>query len=171
MDARERYWAMYCDIKHKERYFWHYRIDTTRVWALVTSICLLVSVPSISALILWDYAPWLWAAIAAVAQLLQFSTPYLPFTKRMTAFRYLCTQLDSLLVEISGEWNNIDIENYKDKRIMNLINQYRRRYNDIHARYMSDITLPLKARHDKRAKADCKKYFFLNYNMQEVEHG
>lgn len=166
---RDAYWAMYTTFKHKEQYFQHYSLGTKRINGSISCFLLVVSVSGIGYWAIWTLSPfsWIGAGVAALAQVVQVLNQYhFPFSKQDAALRYLQPQLSGLLRDVGADWIKIQVNEFDDRKIAQLITKHKERYATLDEQYTSDLYIPLRARCDKKAEIDCRRYFSNHYNAR-----
>lgn len=131
----------------------------------ITGVCLLFSLTSISTLIIWDGLPWLWAILTFVAQVIQAFSSHFPYSKQIVALDYLVPQVDELLLQIESQWRKI--EDYNDKKLDKLIDNFKEQFNNLETRFTANVYLPERNRCTKKAEYECKSHFKQHYNVEE----
>ena len=169
---KERYWKLYHDIIHKENYYRYYLLRSQRIASLSTIGTVLVSASSVSAWLLWDFAPfsWLFALLTMLAQAWQAISPHLPFAKQESSLVHISPELRSLSSEISSTWRKMEFNQYSEAEIEALITDYRIRYDGLVRRYIPTlIPMPLNKKCQKQAEADTEIYFRHFYGAEDIE--
>lgn len=162
---RDKYWAMYTDIKHRESYYWHYQIRARRFNAIVNAICVFASASSIAGWSIWTQFPFLWGVILGTSQIVQILKPMFPFSKQILALHFFMPALSKLLIEIDYEWDKLNLFSKSDPEISRLIYSYNQQYNLLVSQFIGDTYFPVIKSCEKKAEIICKNYFSHKYNV------
>nr|WP_297274754.1 hypothetical protein [uncultured Agathobaculum sp.] len=165
---REKFWTMFVEMKYKERYYWHYQLNSKRIIGIIDTVCLLSSASSIAAWGIWAQYPVVWAIILAVSQIFSVTKPLYPQSKQLIAFKFIIPAISKMLIGIEEDWARIDSEKYSESEITALLTQYRKMLNELENTYVGDIYLPPSRICSKNAEQECKNYFNLYYDVKEV---
>ena len=164
---RDRYFYMYQCLKYKECF---YCVHFDRAKKENTIYSLLTIAISIFSVLVWTISksmPALWAIVIAVAQFAQMFSAYLPWTTQLTALKYLLPALTYLLQDIDRDWLALDIKHFDDKKIMELVSEYERRYTDLENQFTSGIKFSTKESILQEAKTKQLDYFRSRYHIPE----
>ena len=166
---RDKYWAMFTAIKHKEQYYRQYQLVVKRRNAVVSGICTFASAGSIAGWCLWSEVPLLWALIMGVAQVVQVFKPMLPFSALLTGLHYMLPELAVLLNEIDHEWDKVSGMDPASDSYTEIISTmiYRRedQYEELTSRFLNDVYCPTISKCDSAAEAATRAYFKQRYNV------
>lgn len=166
---RDKYWAMYTELKHKERYYWHYQIHVKRLNAAISAFCIIVSASSIAGWGIWSQIPLLWGVILAIAQIIQAVKPLFPFNQQISSLNFLLPTLTKCMIEIDREWDEVNLLNSEDENFSaNVSQMIHNRYDEFYSltsQYIGNTYFPLNNHCDKNAEKDCINYFSHNYNV------
>lgn len=168
---RDKYWAMYTELKHKEKYYLYYQQSSKFKDGVINGVCLVASCASIASWGIWSEYPVVWALIIALAQVIQAVKPLLPFSQQITALRFLNPELSSLLIDIDHSWdsvNRMDGSNPSDyDHVSGLIHDYEKRFDSLTSQFIGDTYFPTRRRCEKKAETECRNYFKHRYNVGE----
>ena len=166
---RDKYWAMYTALKHKEQYYLRYQICATRWNGIVNAICLFASGGGIVAWGEGRLFPLLCAFIIFLAQITQSIKPLLPFSQQLISLKFLNPELSSLLIEIDYSWDRVTRIDESDpaecEYVSNLIKDYEKKFASLTSQFIGDTYFPIKKRCDKAAEEECRRYFKHKYNV------
>lgn len=168
---KEKYWELYVSLKHKERYYWHYRIRSVRINTAINVICALASAYSIAGWSIWGNFPFIWAGIIAISQIVQVLKPMFPFSKQLISLNFLLPDFEKLLIEVDHEWDIISGVNIDDPEeyceVSNRIKFRNEEFISIQSKFIGNTYFPIIPRISKKAEIDCKNYFYHLYNVRE----
>lgn len=162
---RNKYWAMYTELKHKERYYWHYQIRVKRLNAAISAFCVIVSASSIAGWGIWSQIPLVWGLLIAAAQIIQTIKPLLPFNQQIYSLKYLLPALTKCMIEIDHEWDKVNLLNGEDASISQMIHDRYDEFYSLTSQYIGNTYFPLSNHCNKKAEKDCIIYFSHNYNV------
>ena len=167
---RDKFWRMFYEMKYRERYYWHYQIRSKRINGLVSAICMIASASSIAAWGIWSQYPVVWAVIIAISQVFSVTKPLHPQADQLVAFKFIIPAISDMLVRIEYDWEQIDSEKYSDDEIKSVLRNYKNEYNALENTYIGDLYLPASQNCVKLAEKECKDYFYLYYDVKEVDN-
>lgn len=162
--VREKYWKMYTALKHKECYFKVLQSNARCYNMLVTVICLIASASSIAAWAIWSKYPLVWGGFIGAAQIIQVLQPVYPFTKQMTALKFLSPCLSKLLIEIDYDWDRVN-RGLSDEETSVLVKNYYAKYQELLDQFIGDTYIPESKRYEERARINCQTYFGHRYGI------
>lgn len=167
---RDKYWKMYHDIKHKEFYFYHYSLYNARIHFYIRAFLVLFSASNIGLWLVNDNEAlvFLWAFLTLIAQALQLIVPYMQFSKREIALKYMLPQLSKLALDIDYEFINVDLDKYNEEEIANLFHKSRSKYIELEITYTKPLHFPRKKACVQKADEDCGVYFKHYYDAKEA---
>lgn len=160
---RDRFFTMYQSIKYKECF---YSVNQRRAYKRYWIYSVLLIAISLLCALVWSISktqPIIWAIIIGIAQLAQALSPFLAWSKQLTALKYLLPKLSSLLSDIDSEWMNIDSKKYSDSKIQLLITNFDRQFLELENQFAEDITFCEKKSVLMSAESRSRDYFYLRY--------
>lgn len=168
---RDKFWALYTELKHKQLYYSFYQQSSKFLNGIISGICLVASCGSIAAWEFWDKHPAIWAAIIAIAQLIQAIKPLLPFSQQIVALKFLNPELSKLMIEIDRSWDDVNrmVTNAADEYeyISNLVMKFDSSFDSLTSQFIGDTYFPKRKRCEKKAEAECRTFFKHRYNVGE----
>lgn len=170
---RERYFRMYEAIKYKEQFYEAHAIRANRRYEIFSAIVLLISIGSA---LIWSISktmPALWSVVIAAAQFAQAYSVNLPYAKQISALHYLLPELKILLIGIDRDWLLLDINEYSDQALVDLITKYDTNFAQLENQFVGDIAFPRTKRILKQAEDGTTAYFKARYTYtseQKEEH-
>ena len=160
----EGLWNIYISIKFKTCYFRRYNARSQTINRVLLVICAFTSAASVASWGLWEYLPWLWAALVMLAQLITVFSPHFYFSKRCASFNFLLPRLEDLLLEIDNDWRKIS--GYSTQKIISLISKYQKEYQGLENQFIGNIPMPDIQQLIDAALDDMDKYFHHYYNVR-----
>lgn len=160
---RDRYFHMYCIIKYKECF---YNVHQARAQKLYNTYAVVMGAISIASVAAWSISkdlPALWAILIALAQFAQAFSGNLPCAQQIAALKYLVPELAKLSLEIDNSWRDIDLCEFSDTEISDLITEYEQRFSALEMQFANGIefsqskSILRKTEHNQRA------YFYARY--------
>lgn len=154
---------MYQDIKHREYFYTASKGRAERNDRIYTLVILLISV---SSALLWSISnslPAVWAIVISLAQFAQALNSFMPWKKQLTSLKFLLPELSRLTLQISSGFDSIDISDYDEYEIQELISTYQTQFYDIENRYTSDVHFSEPKKVLEAADKRWEKYFYHYY--------
>lgn len=168
---RDKYWAMYTELKHKEKYYLRYQIYAKRCNGIVNGICLFASGGGVLAWSEGRLFPLLCAFIILLAQITQAIKPLLPFSQQLISLKFLNPELSRLLIDVDSSWDKVTLIDESNSAeceyVSNLIRDYEIEFDSLTSQFIGDTYFPIKKCCDKAAEEECRKYFKHRYNVGE----
>lgn len=164
---RERYFRMYEEIVFKRCYYMEHDLRAKKYYNVFSFCVTLISIVSV---LIWSIAktmPTLWALIIAAAQFAQVLIVRLPWPNQKIALKYLLPALDSLILEIDHSWLALDIHDYSDETIVELISNYDDKFKALENQFTSDVEFPERKSVIEKAQDRQRKYFASKYSYDE----
>jgi hypothetical protein len=158
---REKYWAMYNQLVMNRYYYWHYRNRAYKIDRIIKCCLGVVGAGSIASWTIWNRAPYVWAVIVGLTQILAAIQQFLPFSERVIKVNYYLPELVNLLYEIDSDFARIDLMDYDS--INDLIANYEIRANALESKFIGSTYFPRSKRCTKRAETDQKNYFLQRF--------
>ena len=165
---RDKFWSMIVDFKVAEYYYTHYCTRSKRWSNLISAICFIASASSISAWCIWQQMPGLWAAILAVAQVVNVLKPLYPFDRRVNAANYLCQDIQTLLIDAEYAFA-YGVYEIPDDELKGEMPDFLRRYAQIENRFSTADLFPHNHRVHNLAQSDASTYFEYKYGVSANE--
>ena len=161
---REKYWAMYQQIKFSEYYYWHYR-GRSAAWCNAADIFLaLATLACLASWSLWaDLAP-IWSIVLISSQMASIVRPCLPCARRVGAVNSLMPGLRHLCNEIDYDWETID-GMLRDK-IAALVFGYGKRFIELEMEYAGPVHFPRREACVEKAEKDTDEYLIARHGCQ-----
>lgn len=167
---REQFWKLLESAYRTERYYWYYRQRANFLNNLVQVVLLASAMSGVAGLWIWNIIPEVWAFVAMVTQLLSAAAYLLPQSNQIRALDYLLPELQLLLNRIEHDWNSIDLPGVpSDAEINDLILRYNNELTALENKYTGGISFSVCRRAEELAEADCKKYKFVQYNVEQFD--
>lgn len=160
---REKYWNFYYKITYQSFYYKRFQIFFTGINRVITVFCSLMALSSVAAWGIWKTYPLLWSIMICSSQLIQAMFPKLPYNDLLCSTRFMICSIDKLRMSIDHSWLKIDVYNYTDKQILELIEKYEIQYSELVSQFFSGTYLPEIKYCVKKTEAECTAYFSLNY--------
>lgn len=136
---RDRFFMAYETIKFKEYFYKAHKTRANKLYNLYTFSMISISLVSALAWSISKDMPALWAIVIAAAQFAQSISTFLPFSKQLTALKFLIPELSKMSVDLGRDWNLVDIDHYDDTKIAALISEYERKFDKLERRYVYAI--------------------------------
>ena len=165
---RDRYWSMLTQIKSSSLYYWKYRDISQKIIFWLKVISTFTTSAGVICLLLQNKFPYFWTGLVAISQTYQAIQPLLPFEERITRINFLMPPLAKLINEIEREWEYV--QTYDDKKIIELIYNFKKRYNSIEEQYISSFPFPHKKLCSSYATKELNNYCNYNYSQQGDEN-
>ena len=164
---RDKYWAMYHQMKFSEYYYSHYLSLTVVIDRCISAFTCLVSAAGVASWWIWKSLGVAWAVLVGVSQAISAIRHLLPYSKRMTSLGFLTPAMSQLLNEISRDWSRIDYssEAVSNDEIINLIYEYECRYAGLLSKHLGAASLPDNKYCIRKAADDQKSYFRQRYGL------
>ena len=167
---RDKYWAMYTDLKFKERYYCRYQTHVKRLNGALNGFCIIISASSIAGWSIWNQFPLLWGLLLAMAQIIQAIKSLLPFSRQEIALRFLIPELRKLVNDIDHEWDSVTRLDETEKQACDMISdKVCQRYHELYTlehKYIGDTYFPISKHCEKAAAKDYERYFSHIYNVE-----
>lgn len=167
ISMRDRYWAMFCDLKYKERYYWHYQIRARRINGLINGICLLTTSASVANWFIWQHIPIVWSLLIISAQAIQVLKPLFPFSKQIDSLKFLIPAIDKLIIDVDYSWNQTHQQD--EKQISKLIKKYESQYIDLNNQFINEVYFPVIKNCEDKAQTDTINFFYQRYHVKPKE--
>jgi hypothetical protein len=101
---RENIWYSLVDVKFAALYLDECSRFAGVAGQFYSGFLALVASSSVTAWVIWDKHPGVWAVIVGVSQVLHVLRPYVPFFKRGRDYRDISIELESLYLEYERLW-------------------------------------------------------------------
>lgn len=163
---RIRYFRMYETIKFKECFYAAYEVRARRLYNWFSFLALAVSLISVLVWTISKSMPTLWAIIIAVAQFAQVFSIRLPYADQIGALKFLLPELHNLLLQIDVDWMKIDICNYEETKIIDLVSKYENHFSKIEDQYTIGVLFREIPSILKKAEKDQELYFRSHYTYE-----
>lgn len=160
---RETYWNCYKKIAYQFFYYKRFQIFLNAVNNGITAFCGLTALSSVAAWGLWKSYPLLWSFLICMAQLVQAIFPKLPYNDMLCSTKFMICSLDKLLLSIRHSWLEIDVYDYTDEHILEIIAKYEAQYSKLVSQFYSGTYLPEIRYCEKKAEEECIAYFNTYY--------
>ncbi len=160
---RDKYWALFTEIKHYEQYYENYQIRAKRFNALINGTCLIFSLGSVAGWSIWKVLPFLWGLIIAFMQLIAVLNSLFPFSQQIAAIKFLVPQITKLFNRMAHDWDKT--YQLSESKISDLTYRYQTEFDDLESQYTNDVYFPHNAWCAKMAEIECKNYFKHHYNV------
>lgn len=168
---REKFWAMYENIKYSERYFFYYREQAWKRDRYIKIFLCVASLSSVTSLALWSKAPSIWSIITVAAQVLSAVAYLIPYSEQVTALNNLLPEIDQLLHRIDYDWDRINIlQTLSDEEINSLVLKYNTEFTNIENRFAQGIQFAPSKSCVKKAQEDCAKYKFSRFGITQTDY-
>ena len=155
---RDKYWAMYTDLKFKERYYCRYQTHVKRLNGALNGFCIIISASSIAGWSIWNQFPLLWGLLLATAQIIQAIKSLLPFSRQ------------EIVNDIDHEWDSVTRLDETEKQAYDMISdKVCQRYHELYTlehKYIGDTYFPISKHCEKAAAKDYERYFSHIYNVE-----
>lgn len=161
--------SYYFELGHELCYQEAYAISVRRIEATYSAFLMLASAGGIVTLAIWDTFPFVWAAIALLAQVLQVIKPLMPFSKQKTALRYIRQDTQALFDEVALFWDSIGKYAETPERnamIADKLKEFKSMQRSTLDRFGADIEFPKKARIQRKATKENEKHFWFQYHIK-----
>ena len=132
---------------------------------LINSFLAIVSISSVSAWVVWQTLPWLWALIIASSNILIAIKPFLLLERKIKELNEKLALLENIQIEYERLW--YELESGKiDKEIASekFFGIYEKQIRSI--RTSDDILIRIDNKIKKKADSDTDKYIFNNYQTK-----
>ncbi len=90
---RDAFWGTLHDIKFKEFYLENYSAYAGKIDTFFSILTGLTSAASIAGWGIWQQFSWIWITLLAASQVAQVIRPLLPYSRRLTALKYLIPEM------------------------------------------------------------------------------
>ena len=168
---REKFWAMYENIKYSERYFFYYREQAWRRDRYIKIFLCIASLSRVTSLALRHKAPFIWTIITVVAQVLSAIAYLIPYSEQVTALNNLLPEMDQLLHRIDYDWDRINIlQALSDEEINTLVLKYNAEFTNLENRFTQGIQFAPSKSCVKKAQEDCEKYKFSRFGITQTDY-
>ena len=167
---RERYWSFFYSLKHQEFYYKYFQQFFNRVNWCITAFLALTTLSCIASLSIWEKHQLIWASIICTAQAIQALFPKLPYNDYLISTNFMISALSELSVQVEYDWLYIDIHQLSDDEILQLLHTHQTKHCELINQFFSGFYLPTIKYCETRAEADCKNYFYTNYQIREEHH-
>lgn len=168
---REKYWAMYEQIKYSERYFYFYRASAINKDRIIKIALVVTSLSSIANLWFWEKVPFIWAVVAAAAQVMSAVMYLFPYSDQITSLNYLLPELDHLLNYIDRDWDRINVlQELSEAEINDLVLKYNERYSGLEERFIGTTQFPRNKKCERKADEECRKFKFSRFGITETNY-
>lgn len=117
MSIRQFYWDFFISAKFSQIYYSLYLEDSYRWSRYINSFLAIASSTSIAAWVIWNDIPLVWAAIIAVAQVINAVKQYFPFSDRIVRLNKMNPVLDTVLDDMELMWIDISQNKVADEKI------------------------------------------------------
>lgn len=128
---RERVWKNLANIKFKASYCNRYAALADRCGRFYSFVLAFASAGSVAAWAFWKHYPGLWAAIVAVAQVLQVAKPYIPFLGRSMDYLSMSFDFEKLYLLYERLWYDMEDERIGSEAADKLFYEFREREMEI----------------------------------------
>ena len=164
---RMKYWDFFTEHKFYEIYFTNVQRRAKQMTGLIDGLCMIITAVSVSIWWLYGQVPLLWATLIAFAQVMSVLSSKFPFSSQLVATRFLLPELSTLLINISSDWNAIDINEKSDSQIEKQMRKHELEYHRIKNYYARDVYLPKsKVYIINSAAKDYARFFWHRYNVK-----
>lgn len=154
---RNNLWNLLVRLKVDEYYFQLYT-HRSKVWNTIVSV--LCALSSAGCIVTWYYIGsfrYIAGAIIFLSQLLAIFQQYFPYAKRLSAARYIYSDISKLNVDAYIDFIKM-FEDTPDNEIIPVIAQIEGRYLEISQKYATPDLFPFNNRLLKKAEAYAKIY-------------
>ena len=165
---KEKYWAMYEQIKFSERYFWYYNTLSVRISTVIKIFLLSASLAGVAGLWFWNKIPHAWPTIAAIAQILSAVAYLLPLQEQIDRSQIMWSELSLLLNRIDRDWSNVDDMN--DDEINSLVFKYQNQFALMEQKNIGSTYFPERKCCREKAREACKDYKYQRFGITETNH-
>ena len=162
---REQYWAMYSKIQYQSYYYKHFQTLFNRINWCISVFCSITTLSSIAAWGIWKTYPLIWSLLICASQLIQAIFPTLPYNDLLTSTHFMICAIDKLMLDINHDWLKIELFEYSDEKILELLEKYENSYSDLTSQFFSGKYLPDIKYCERKAETECATYFYLKYNV------
>lgn len=166
---RERYFHTYESIKCKECFYAAHKVRADKLYHLFSSVTLAISIISVLVWSISKTVPALWAVIIAAAQFAQAYSVNLPYSDQLAVLKFFMPELNKLLVRIDKSWLEIDINEYDESKILELVSEYEKEFVELEDYFTQNTQFPEVPSVLKKAAKDQATYFAgrYTYSIQE----
>ena len=165
MLVRTKYWSFYYKISYQSYYYKRFSILFTKVNQVFTIFCGLVSLSSVAAWGIWKTYPVLWSLLICVSQVTQAILPKLSYNDLLCPTKFMISSLGKLCTAIDHSWLEIDVYNYTDEQILELIEKYENQYAELVSQFFDGTFLPEINYCVRKAEKECAEYFRVKYSL------
>lgn len=147
-------------------YYISYSIDKYQKYTFRINIFLsIVSLSSVSAWIIWDFLPWLWAIIIASSNILIAIKPILHYEKKIKELNEKLFTLENIEIEYEKLFFELKSGLIDDKKGAELFfNIYEKQIKTL--RTSDELLLKLDMKIKERADKETKRYIYNNYQTK-----
>lgn len=162
----ERFWNQMLDYKYEAYCYYHYSQRDKLYQNILSGLCIVASLGSVSTWLLWQQFPVVWALIVAFAQIISALQPLFPFSMRLTASKYILQDLEAMLIDMERDFGYCG-KGISDSEFSELIAKYKKLHAATLLRFCSEIEFPRKAKLSMKAEADLTQYCKIHYKTGE----
>jgi len=162
---RKKIWYNLVNSKFKCFYI-SYSIDKyQRRGLFINSLLAIVSLSSVSAWVIWEILPWLWALIIAFSNILIAIKPFLHYDKKIKELNAKLAILESIEIEYEKLFFELDNGKINDETSADIFfSIYEKQIKAL--RTSDDLLLGLDKKIKKKADEDTNRYIFNNYQTK-----
>jgi len=161
---KQKYWNMYSQLNFDSHYLALF-LKRYVFWSNLISVTLAVLTSgSVTAWVIWQSYPLVWAIIVAFSQIAFIIKDHLPFLKYISPLKYLLPELEKLLLDIDYTWEKINHNSLSDNDINDLVFDFEAKWLEIKEKYTPNLSL-----HSEKIRMCAHKtnmgYFAQKYNL------
>ena len=162
---QRRFWSELVQLKAQACYLNLYHLQCVRDDTRLKVYLAIASSSSIGGWVIWRDLSFLWAAIVAIAQVLNAVRQYLPWEKRAAAVSELGRELADIVLTAEQRWYPIANGDVTEAEIHDSIMDLKRRLNEAEYRHLAGRPLPINEGHRSVAAERVREYFRTHYGL------
>lgn len=150
------------DLKCAEHTY-HREVVISRTIKIITSC---VATSAVATWAIWGKYPILWGALIALAQVLSTAYECTPYAKRISELGAAAERLDEIYEAAEEEWLNISDGRYTEDEVLDLRNEYSRKWSIANRGILKEDALRLSGRTASKLQAEAIQHMKNLYGGQ-----
>ena len=164
---RSAFWGVVHKCKFQEFYLEKYLQHITRIDSCLAGFTSLVSAASIAGWSVWKEFPQFWSALLMLSQIVLVVRPLLPYSRRLSALKFLVPEVRSLAREAEIAW--MDADGNESVDYLPKIDSFSGRLLAIESKYLGSDVLPRIKRLSNQAEEETANHFRLIFGNDTDE--